>query len=74
MVLTLIDSVIPKSYLYKLTVIVHGPLGHFLLSATFPCQERKPIARLINFLLTSESMQSKSYSLGEAYLKVGLPS
>jgi hypothetical protein len=26
----------------------------------------------VNFLLTSESVQSKSYSLGEAYLKVGL--
>jgi hypothetical protein len=31
------------------------------------------IARLVNFLLTSESVQLKSYSLGEAYLKVGLP-
>jgi hypothetical protein len=28
------------------------------------------ITRLVNFLLTSESMQLKSYSLGEAYLKV----
>jgi hypothetical protein len=27
---------------------------------------------LVSFLLTSESMQSKSYSLGKAYLKVGL--
>jgi hypothetical protein len=33
---------------------------------------KKPIARLVSFLLTSESVQSKSYSLGEAYSKVGL--
>jgi hypothetical protein len=39
-----------------------------------PCQERKLITRLVNFLLTSEFMQLKPYSLGEAYLKVGLPS
>jgi hypothetical protein len=58
----------------KLTVIVHGPLGRPLLSVTFPYQERKPIARLVNFLLTSKSVQLKSYSLGEAYLKVGLSS
>jgi hypothetical protein len=73
-VLTLIVSVMPKSYLWKLTVNVHGPLGCLLLSVTFPCQERKLIARLVNILLTSEFMQLKSYSLGEAYLKVGLPS
>jgi hypothetical protein len=58
----------------KLTVIVSGPLGHHLLSVTFPCQGRKPITRLVNFLLTSGSMQLKSYSLGEAGLKVSLPS
>jgi hypothetical protein len=57
----------------KLTVIVSGPLRRHLLSITIPCQERKPIARLVNFLLTSESVQLKSYSLGEAGLKVGLP-
>jgi hypothetical protein len=34
---------------------------------------KKPIARLVNFHLTSESVQLKPYSLGEAYLKVGLP-
>jgi hypothetical protein len=66
-VLTLVDSVAPKSYLCKLTVIVHGPLGRLLLSVTTPCRERKLIARLVNFLLTSESVQLKSYSLGEAY-------
>jgi hypothetical protein len=67
MALTLIDSVAPKSYLCKLTMIVHGPLGHLLLSVTTPCQERKLISRLVNFLLTSESVQLKLYSLGEAY-------
>jgi hypothetical protein len=70
--LTLVVSVTPKSYLCKLTVIVHGPLGHLLLSVTIPCRESKLIARLVNFLLTSESVQLKSYSLGEAYLKVRL--
>jgi hypothetical protein len=39
-----------------------------------PCQERKPIAKLVNFLLTSEFVQLKPYSLGEAYFKVGLAS
>jgi hypothetical protein len=34
--------------------------------------KKKPITWLVNFLLTSESMQSKPHSLGEAYLKVGL--
>jgi hypothetical protein len=29
---------------------------------------------LVNFLLTSKSVQSKPYSLGEAYLKIGLSS
>jgi hypothetical protein len=67
MALTLIDSAAPKSYLYKLTMIVHGPLGRLLLSVTTPCRERKLISRLVNFLLTSESVQLKSYSLGEAY-------
>jgi hypothetical protein len=57
---------------FKLTVIIHGPLGCLLLSVTFPYRERKPIARLVNFLLTSESVQLQSYSLGKAYLKVGL--
>jgi hypothetical protein len=38
-----------------------------------PCQERRSIARLMNFLLTSKFVQSMSYSLGEAYLKVSLP-
>jgi hypothetical protein len=33
---------------------------------------KTPIARLVNCLLTSKSMQLKSYSLGEAYLKVSL--
>jgi hypothetical protein len=71
--LTLLVLVVLKSYLWKLTVIVHGPLGCLLLSVTFPCRERKPTARLVNFHLTSESMQLKLYSLGESYLKVGLP-
>jgi hypothetical protein len=56
----------------KLTMIVSGPLGRPHLSVTDPCQERKPITRLVNFLLTSESVQLMSYSLGEAYLKVRL--
>jgi hypothetical protein len=34
---------------------------------------KKLIAKLVEFLLTSESVQSMSYSLGEAYFKVGLP-
>jgi hypothetical protein len=33
---------------------------------------KKPITRLVNFYLTSESVQLKSYSLDKAYLKVGL--
>jgi hypothetical protein len=65
--LIFVDSVMPKSYLFKLTVIVHGPLGRLLLSITTPCRERKLIARLVNFLLTSESMLLRPYSLGEAY-------
>jgi hypothetical protein len=32
--------------------------------------KQKSIARLVNLFLTSESVQSKSYSLGEVYLKV----
>jgi hypothetical protein len=72
-VLTLVYSVAHKCYLCELTVIIHGPLGCFLLRVTTPGRERKPIARLVNFLLTSESMQLMSYSLGEAYLKVNLP-
>jgi hypothetical protein len=65
--LTLIDSVTPKSYLCKLTVIVHGPLGRLLLSVSTPCRERKLIAGLVNFLLNSESVQLKLNSLDEAY-------
>jgi hypothetical protein len=67
MPLIFVDSVMPKRYLFKLTVIVHGPLGRLLLSITTPCRERKLIARLVNFLLTSESMLLRPYSLGEAY-------
>jgi hypothetical protein len=70
--LTLLDLVAPKYYLCELTVISHGPLGRLLLSVTTPCRETKLIARLVNFFLTSESVQLKSYSLGEACLKVGL--
>jgi hypothetical protein len=66
-VLTLVDSIMPKSYLCKLTMIVHGPLGRLLLSVTTPYRERKLIVRLVNFLLTSESVQLELYSLGEAY-------
>ncbi len=73
MALALVVLVVPKSYLCKLTMIVHGPLGRLLLSVSTPCRERKLIAELVNFLLNSESMQLKPYSLGEAYLKVGLP-
>jgi hypothetical protein len=71
--LTLVDSVTSKCYLCKLTVIIHGPIWRLLLSVTIPCQERKSIVRLVNFLLTFEFVQSKSYSLGEVYLKVSLP-
>jgi hypothetical protein len=46
---TLIFSVVPKSYLCKLTMIVHGSLGHLLLSVTIPYRERKPITRLVTF-------------------------
>jgi hypothetical protein len=56
----------------KLTMIVSGPLGCPPLSIIDPCRERKLIARLVNFLLTSKSVQLMSYSLGEAYLKVSL--
>jgi hypothetical protein len=66
-VLTLVDSIASKRYISKLTMIVHGPLGCLLLSVTTPCREKKLIARLVNFLLTSESVQLKLYSLGEAY-------
>jgi hypothetical protein len=65
--LTLIDSGVRKSYLCKLTVIVHGSLERLLLSVTTPCRERKLIARSVNFLLTFESVQLTLYSLGEAY-------
>jgi hypothetical protein len=65
--LTLVDSIVPKSYFCMLTVIAHGPLGHLLLSTTIPCRGSKPIARLVNFHLAFESMQLKPCSLGEAY-------
>jgi hypothetical protein len=65
--LTLIDSVTPKSYLCKLTMIVHGPLGRLLLSVSTPCRERKLITGLVNFLLNSETVQLKPNSFGEAY-------
>jgi hypothetical protein len=71
-VLTLLDSVAPNCYHCELTMIVSRPLGRHLLSVSFPYRERKPIARLVNCLLTSESVQLQSYSLGEAYLKVSL--
>jgi hypothetical protein len=71
--LTLIVSVASKSYLYELIVIIHGSLGCSLLSITIPCREREPIARLVNFLLTSKSVRLKPYSLDEACLKIGLP-
>jgi hypothetical protein len=70
--LTLIGLVVPIFYLGKPPLSIHGPLGHLLLRVTNPCRERKLIARLVNFLLISESVQSKSYSFGEAYLKAGL--
>jgi hypothetical protein len=56
----------------KLTMSVSGHLGRLLLSVTIPCREGEPIASLVNFLLTSESVHLKSYSLGEACLEVGL--
>jgi hypothetical protein len=58
-VLALVVLVTPKIYLCKLIVIVHGLLGRLLLSVTIPCRESKPIARLVNFHLASESMQLK---------------
>jgi hypothetical protein len=66
-VLTLIDSVTSKSYLCKLTMIAHGPLERLLLRVITPYRERKLIARLVNFILTSESVQLNPYILGEAY-------
>jgi hypothetical protein len=66
-VLTFVDSITPKSYLCKLTVIAYGPLGHLLLSVTIPCRESKPIVRLVNVRLAFESVQLKLCSLGEAY-------
>jgi hypothetical protein len=71
-VLTLLDSVAPNCYHCELTVIVSRPLGRHLLSVSFPCRERKPITRLVNFFLTSESAYLKPHSLGEACLKVRL--
>jgi hypothetical protein len=61
-----------QCYLRELNVIIRGPLGCLLLSIIILYWEREPIARVVNFLLISESVQSKSYSLGEACLKVGL--
>jgi hypothetical protein len=72
MVVTLLDSVVSNCYHYELIVIVSRPLGRHLLSVSFPCRERKPIARLVNFFLTSESAHLKPHSLGEACLKVRL--
>jgi hypothetical protein len=66
-VLAFVVLVAPNNYLCKLIVIVHGPLGRLLLSITIHCRERRLIARLVNFVLTSESVQLKPYSLGEAY-------
>jgi hypothetical protein len=71
-VLTLLDSIAPNYYHCELTMIVSRPLGCHLLSVSFPRRERKPIARLVNFFLTSESVQLQPYSLGEACLKVCL--
>jgi hypothetical protein len=67
MVLALVDSIALKSYFCMLTVIAHGPLGRLLLSVTIPCRGSKPITRLVNFHLASESVQLKLCSLGEAY-------
>jgi hypothetical protein len=47
--LTLVDSIAPKSYLSKLTMIVHGHLGRLLQSITIPYRERKSIAGLVTF-------------------------
>jgi hypothetical protein len=74
MALTLVDSIAPVCYLGEPSLSIHGPLGCLLLSITLPCWERRPITRLVNLLLTSESVESKPYSLGKAYLKVGLSS
>jgi hypothetical protein len=65
-----------KSYLCKLTVIVHEPLGRLLLSVTTSYRERKLTARLVNFLLISEFMQRaiEVVLVGWSLLKVGLPS
>jgi hypothetical protein len=71
-VLTLLDSVALNCYHCELTVIVSRPLGRHLLSVSFSCRERKLIARLVNFFLTSESAHLKPHSLGEACLKVCL--
>jgi hypothetical protein len=67
-----VDLVVHICYLGKPPLIIPRPLGRLLLSITIHWRERKLIARLVNFLLTSESMQSMSYPLGEAYLKVSL--
>jgi hypothetical protein len=64
--LTLVDLNAPKSYLYKLTVIAHGTLGHLLQSVIISSRE-KLIIRLVNFRLTSEHVQLKPRSMGEAY-------
>jgi hypothetical protein len=45
-------------YLDKSSLSIYGPLGCLCLSFALPCRERRPIARLVSFLLTFESMQS----------------
>jgi hypothetical protein len=71
-VLTLVDSIAPNWQLGKPSLSFYGPVGRLLRSFTIPFQECKPVTRLVAFLLTSEFMQLKPYSLDEAYLKVGL--
>jgi hypothetical protein len=70
--LTLVVLIAPKSYLCKLTMTIYVPLGHLLLSVTIPYRESKPIVSLVNFRLTSKSVQLTPYYLCETHLKVGL--
>jgi hypothetical protein len=70
--LNLVDSISPNCYLGKPSLSIHGPLGCRLQSVAITCRERKLIARFVNFLSTSESVELKPYSLCEAYLKVGV--
>jgi hypothetical protein len=51
-------------------MIAHGPLERLLLRVITPYRERKLIARLVNFILTSESVQLNLYILGEAYWRL----